>query len=134
MKFFWGFSLTLLLALPLAGRAAQTAQTTLFSRSLRFYQSIDENDLFSLNMSSLPNQNNGELGPYFYFFGPTTHAAYLDLVDQLFFDHYYGGMDLNVPAGETPTETALMTFFKSRRESTPRVRALIPLPGWAAVP
>jgi hypothetical protein len=112
MKTFWRISLALWLCLPVAGRSAQTAQTTLFSRSLRFYQSYDENDLFSLNLSTLPNQNNGELGPYFYFFGPTTHAAYLDLVDQLFYDHYYGGMDLNVPMAGDANGDGFDDFFQ----------------------
>jgi len=114
VKTFLVFSLTLLLGMPLAGRGGtQTAQATLFSRSLRFYQSMDESELFSLNLSSLPNQNNGELGPYFYFFSSaTTHAAYLDLVDQLFFEHSYGGMDLNVPAAGDADGDGFDDFFE----------------------
>ena len=98
MKFFWSFSLTVWLCLPLAGRATETAHATLFSDSVRFHQSLDESDFFSLNLSTLSSGNNGELGPYFYFFDQnTTHAAYLDIEDQLLFEHYYGGMDLVVP-------------------------------------
>ncbi len=112
MKRLWCFLLGMLLSLSI-GRAAQTAHATLFSRSVRFSQSLDDSDLFSLNLSTLPNGNNGELGPYFYFFDPsTTHAAYLDLEDQLFGDHYYGGMDLVVPAGGDANGDGFADFFQ----------------------
>jgi hypothetical protein len=113
MKRFWSFSLCLWLCLPILARAAQTAQATLFSRSVRFYQSTDESDFFSLNLSTLTTQNNGELGPYFYFFSPTTtHAAYLNLVDELFGDHYGGAMDLSVPSGGDANGNGFADFFE----------------------
>jgi hypothetical protein len=97
---------------PVFSQAAQTAQTRLYCQSVRFYQTFDDNDLFSLNLSSFSFQDNGELGPYFYFFDPTTtHSAYLTVEDQLFFDEYPGAMDLDVPSGGDVNLDGFPDFF-----------------------
>lgn len=100
MKKILVFVLTGFILLPVLSHAAETAQARLYCHSLHFQQATDDNDLFTLDLSSFSSSNNGELGPYFYFFDPsTTHSAYLDVVDQLFFDDYPGAMDLDVPDG-----------------------------------
>ena len=113
MKTFWGFSLALWLCLPLAGGATQTAQTTLFSRSLRFYQSIDESDSFSLNLSSSPNQNNGESWVLSFIFLVQRRTRRLSgFSGPIFFDHYQGGMDLTVPAAGDANGDGFDDFFQ----------------------
>jgi hypothetical protein len=98
--------------IPILTRSAETAQARWYCMSLRIQQSTDDNDFFSLALSTFPSSNNGELGPYFYFFDPnTTHSAYLDVVDQLFFDEYSGAMDLNVPDGGDSNGDGFPDFF-----------------------
>jgi hypothetical protein len=98
MKLIPGFLAAALMLCPDPAGAAQLAQARLYCFSPRLYAALDDNAFFSLELSTLNVGNNGELGPYFYFFDPlTTHSAYLDVEDQLFFDHYSGGMDLNIP-------------------------------------
>src|SRR5262249_2167217 len=108
--------LTLILAgfiFQFSGIAAQNAQSRLFCISPKIYTSTDDSDFFSLSLSTINAGNNGELGPYFYFFNPnTTHAAYLDVVDELFLDHYAGAMDLDVPSTDVDGD-AYADIFES---------------------
>lgn len=103
----------LLPLLPPAGEAAQTAPARTYCQSLRFQQATDNSTLFTLDLSTFASWDNGELGPYFYFFDPsTTHSAYLHVVDTLFYDDYPGGMDLDAPGGDDANGNGWSDFFE----------------------
>ncbi len=92
--------------------AAQTAQARMYSLSLRFHHATDQSGYFSIDLSTITNSNNGELGPYFYFFNPSiTHSAYLDLTDLLG-DHMFGAMDLSVPQSGDADGDGFPDFFE----------------------
>lgn len=114
MKFFLTLFAIGFAVQPFSSRGSETAHATLWCLSPRFQQSFDENELFSLDLSSESSEINGELVPFFYFFDPnTTHSAYITIIDQLFSDEYPGAMDLNVPEDADANGNGFADFFES---------------------
>src|SRR5437764_405721 len=88
-----------LFLLPLTSHSAETAQARLYCLSLQFQQSTNQNNYFTLDLTTVSFEVNGELA-YGDFFGlGYSHASHLILTDQSFGDQYEGALELNVPAG-----------------------------------
>lgn len=122
--------LAVLILTPVVCLAVQTAQVRMYSLSLRFHTSTDQSGAFSIELSTITNSNNGELGPYFYFFDPGfTHSAYLDLSDVLD-DHMYGAMDLSVPQSGDADVDGFPDFFEVSQPASGVTSGKYRIPGF----
>jgi hypothetical protein len=79
---------------PLTARGAETAHAKTWCLSLRFQQAMDQNNEYSLDLTTLTSGVNGELTPSG---GSYTHAAWVLMTDTWFGGQVSGTMYLNVP-------------------------------------
>jgi len=98
--------------LPIAGRGAETAQARMYCLSLRFQRSMEQNGLYTLDLTTLTSGVNGELAFGDFFGNGYSHSSFPILTDEVFGDQYDGGMDLDIPPGNDVNRNTYPDFFE----------------------
>src|SRR6266702_912832 len=98
--------------LPIVGHGEETAQARMYCLSLRFQRSMDQNGLYTLDLTTLTSGVNGELAFGDFFGNGYSHSSFPILTDEVFGDGYNGGMDLDIPPGNDVNGNSYPDFFQ----------------------